>query len=78
VEAFVVDPIPRVIERDEWDALASGLAQRAASQRPVRERPDLALNATATMSRLDPQASARASPPTRSERSRLDRPLAGE
>ena len=29
VEAFVVDPIPRVIERDEWDALAAGLAQRA-------------------------------------------------
>jgi uncharacterized circularly permuted ATP-grasp superfamily protein len=29
VEAFVVDPIPRVIERDEWDALSAGLAQRA-------------------------------------------------
>jgi uncharacterized circularly permuted ATP-grasp superfamily protein len=29
VEAFVVDPVPRVIERDEWDALAAGLAQRA-------------------------------------------------
>jgi uncharacterized circularly permuted ATP-grasp superfamily protein len=29
VEPFVVDPIPRVIERDEWDALATGLAQRA-------------------------------------------------
>jgi uncharacterized circularly permuted ATP-grasp superfamily protein len=29
VEAFVVDPVPRVIERDEWDVLASGLAQRA-------------------------------------------------
>jgi uncharacterized circularly permuted ATP-grasp superfamily protein len=28
VEAFVVDPVPRVIERDEWDALAIGLAQR--------------------------------------------------
>jgi uncharacterized circularly permuted ATP-grasp superfamily protein len=31
VEAFVVDPVPRVIERDEWDALAAGLAQRAES-----------------------------------------------
>jgi uncharacterized circularly permuted ATP-grasp superfamily protein len=30
-EAFVVDPVPRVIERDEWDALAAGLAQRAES-----------------------------------------------
>jgi uncharacterized circularly permuted ATP-grasp superfamily protein len=29
VEAFVVDPVPRVIERDEWDVLATGLAQRA-------------------------------------------------
>ncbi len=29
VEAFVVDPVPRVIERDEWSALAAGLAQRA-------------------------------------------------
>jgi uncharacterized circularly permuted ATP-grasp superfamily protein len=29
VEAFVVDPVPRVIERDDWDALAAGLAQRA-------------------------------------------------
>ena len=29
MEAFVVDPVPRVIERDEWDALATGLAQRA-------------------------------------------------
>ena len=29
VQAFVVDPVPRVIERDEWDALAAGLAQRA-------------------------------------------------
>jgi uncharacterized circularly permuted ATP-grasp superfamily protein len=28
-EAFVVDPVPRVIERDAWDALAAGLAQRA-------------------------------------------------
>ncbi len=28
-ETFVVDPVPRVIERDEWDALAAGLAQRA-------------------------------------------------
>ncbi len=27
--AFVVDPVPRVIERGEWDALAAGLAQRA-------------------------------------------------
>ena len=31
VEAFVVDPVPRVIERNEWDALAAGLAQRAES-----------------------------------------------
>src|SRR5271167_1638296 len=31
VEAFVVDPVPRVIERDEWDTLAAGLAQRAES-----------------------------------------------
>ena len=31
VEAFVVDPVPRVIEGDEWDALAAGLAQRAES-----------------------------------------------
>ena len=29
VEAFVVDPVPRVIERDEWADLAAGLAQRA-------------------------------------------------
>jgi len=29
VEAFVVDPVPRVIGRDEWAALAAGLAQRA-------------------------------------------------
>ena len=29
VEAFVVDPVPRVIEREEWAALAAGLAQRA-------------------------------------------------
>jgi len=29
VEAFVVDPVPRLIERDEWNALAAGLAQRA-------------------------------------------------
>ncbi len=29
VEAFVVDPVPRVIERDEWAVLAAGLAQRA-------------------------------------------------
>jgi uncharacterized circularly permuted ATP-grasp superfamily protein len=29
VEAFVVDPVPRLIERDEWAALAAGLAQRA-------------------------------------------------
>ena len=29
VEAFIVDPVPRVIERDEWTALAAGLAQRA-------------------------------------------------
>jgi len=28
VEAFVVDPVPRVIERDDWDTLAAGLAQR--------------------------------------------------
>jgi uncharacterized circularly permuted ATP-grasp superfamily protein len=28
-EAFVVDPVPRLIEREEWDALAAGLAQRA-------------------------------------------------
>jgi uncharacterized circularly permuted ATP-grasp superfamily protein len=28
VKAFVVDPVPRVIEREEWDALAAGLAQR--------------------------------------------------
>jgi uncharacterized circularly permuted ATP-grasp superfamily protein len=27
-ETFVVDPVPRVIERDEWAALADGLAQR--------------------------------------------------
>jgi uncharacterized circularly permuted ATP-grasp superfamily protein len=26
---FVVDPVPRVIERDQWRALAAGLAQRA-------------------------------------------------
>ncbi len=29
MEAFVVDPVPRVIERDDWDTLAIGLAQRA-------------------------------------------------
>ena len=29
VRAFVVDPVPRVIGREEWDALAAGLAQRA-------------------------------------------------
>jgi len=29
MEAFVVDPVPRVIERDDWEALAIGLAQRA-------------------------------------------------
>jgi uncharacterized circularly permuted ATP-grasp superfamily protein len=29
VEAFVVDPVPRVIAREDWDALAAGLAQRA-------------------------------------------------
>ncbi|MGI8920106.1 MAG: circularly permuted type 2 ATP-grasp protein [Solirubrobacteraceae bacterium] len=28
-ESFVVDPVPRLIGRDEWDALAAGLAQRA-------------------------------------------------
>ncbi len=28
-KAFVVDPVPRVIEREEWAALAAGLAQRA-------------------------------------------------
>src|ERR1700679_553521 len=28
-EAFVVDPVPRLIEREEGDALAGGLAQRA-------------------------------------------------
>jgi uncharacterized circularly permuted ATP-grasp superfamily protein len=28
-EAFVVDPVPRLIEREEWDTLAAGLAQRA-------------------------------------------------
>jgi uncharacterized circularly permuted ATP-grasp superfamily protein len=27
-QAFVVDPIPRVIEREEWAGLAAGLAQR--------------------------------------------------
>jgi uncharacterized circularly permuted ATP-grasp superfamily protein len=27
-QAFVVDPVPRVIEREEWAALAAGLAQR--------------------------------------------------
>ena len=31
VRAFVVDPVPRVIEREQWDALAAGLAQRAES-----------------------------------------------
>jgi uncharacterized circularly permuted ATP-grasp superfamily protein len=30
-DAFLVDPVPRVIERDEWAALAAGLAQRAAA-----------------------------------------------
>jgi uncharacterized circularly permuted ATP-grasp superfamily protein len=29
VEEFVVDPVPRVIARDEWDVLAAGLGQRA-------------------------------------------------
>jgi uncharacterized circularly permuted ATP-grasp superfamily protein len=29
VDAFVVDPVPRVIGREAWDALAAGLAQRA-------------------------------------------------
>ncbi|HEY3946573.1 MAG TPA: circularly permuted type 2 ATP-grasp protein [Solirubrobacteraceae bacterium] len=29
VDAFVVDPVPRLIEREEWDVLAAGLAQRA-------------------------------------------------
>ena len=29
MEAFVVDPVPRLIECEEWDALAVGLAQRA-------------------------------------------------
>src|ERR1700675_333948 len=29
VEAFVVDPVPRLIEREQWDDLAAGLAQRA-------------------------------------------------
>jgi uncharacterized circularly permuted ATP-grasp superfamily protein len=29
VEAFVVDPVPRLIECEQWDALAAGLAQRA-------------------------------------------------
>ena len=29
LEAFVVDPVPRLIERDQWDDLAAGLAQRA-------------------------------------------------
>jgi len=29
VESFVVDPVPRVIAREEWRALAAGLAQRA-------------------------------------------------
>lgn len=29
VDAFVVDPVPRVIEREEWGLLAAGLAQRA-------------------------------------------------
>jgi uncharacterized circularly permuted ATP-grasp superfamily protein len=28
-EAFVVDPVPRVIARDDWDELAAGLVQRA-------------------------------------------------
>ncbi len=28
-EPFVVDPVPRLIAADEWDALAAGLAQRA-------------------------------------------------
>jgi uncharacterized circularly permuted ATP-grasp superfamily protein len=29
MEAFVVDPVPRVIEGDEWDTLETGLMQRA-------------------------------------------------
>jgi uncharacterized circularly permuted ATP-grasp superfamily protein len=29
VEAFVVDPVPRLIEREPWHELAAGLAQRA-------------------------------------------------
>ena len=29
MEAFVVDPVPRVIERDDWETLAMGLTQRA-------------------------------------------------
>jgi uncharacterized circularly permuted ATP-grasp superfamily protein len=29
METFVVDPVPRVIVRDEWNTLAVGLAQRA-------------------------------------------------
>src|SRR5271156_5595869 len=29
VEAFVVDPVPRLIESDQWDDLAAGVAQRA-------------------------------------------------
>jgi len=29
VEAFVVDPVPRLIEREPWHELAGGLAQRA-------------------------------------------------
>jgi uncharacterized circularly permuted ATP-grasp superfamily protein len=29
MEAFVVDPVPRLIAPDDWDALAIGLAQRA-------------------------------------------------
>jgi uncharacterized circularly permuted ATP-grasp superfamily protein len=31
VPMFVVDPVPRVIARAEWDALAAGLTQRAAA-----------------------------------------------
>ena len=31
MEAFVVDPVPRLIGAEEWDALAAGLAQRASA-----------------------------------------------
>jgi uncharacterized circularly permuted ATP-grasp superfamily protein len=30
-QIFVADPVPRVIERQEWDVLAAGLGQRAAA-----------------------------------------------